>query len=190
MPCLLTHKSITRLKSFPFQKAAKKKVMGNCLVLEEKVVKVMRTDGKILEYKAPTNVHQVLSEFSGHAISDSFPDFRHLQPDTKLLGGNLYYLVPLPLARQERKKKKVRFSNPEVEENGGQGSGFVRIKLVISKQELQELLQKGGEESVHEIVSKIQSKQLRIKEIDHESDGGDTNCRGWKPVLESIPEVN
>ncbi|KAH7554004.1 hypothetical protein JRO89_XS12G0093600 [Xanthoceras sorbifolium] len=158
--------------------------MGNCLVQEEKVIKVMKTDGKILEYRAPMKVHEVLSEFSGHALSDSLPEIQHLHQDVKLLGGNLYYLVPLPLPSPKVEKKKVRFSDQE--EGDGQRTGIVRIKLVISKQELQELLQKGGV-SVQDMVSQIQGKQT-TNDVDT-FHGGD-NCKGWKPELESIPEVD
>lgn len=157
--------------------------MGNCLVLQEKVIKVMKPDGKILEYKTPIKVQQVLSDFSGHAVSDSFQAFQHLQPDTKLLGGQLYYLVPLPLPSPEV-KKKVRFSIPEEED--GQGTGVVRIKLVISKQELQEMLQKGGV-SVDDMVSQLQGQQ-RVQK--HNMSNNYNNSRGWKPVLESIPEIS
>ncbi|GLT94707.1 hypothetical protein SLE2022_124360 [Rubroshorea leprosula] len=157
--------------------------MGNCLVPQDKVVRVMKNDGKILEYQEPIKVHQVLSEFSGHALSDSFPGCHHLQPDAKLLSGHLYYLIPLPLVSQ-KVKKKVRFSNPEAD--GEQGTGVVRIKLVISKQELRKMLQKEGV-SVPEMISKAQSRKSESK-IDMSE--GDDNCRGWKPVLESISEVN
>ncbi|KAE8666304.1 fus3-complementing family protein [Hibiscus syriacus] len=132
--------------------------MGNCLVAEEKVIRVMEPDGKILEYQPPINVQQVLSNFSGHALSDSFSGFQHLRPDAKLLSGQLYYLVPLP-SPSKKGKKKVRFSNPEVNNDDDQGKpGVVRIKLIISKQELQELLEKGGV-SAKDMVSQIQSKQ-------------------------------
>ncbi|XVE96421.1 hypothetical protein REPUB_Repub02eG0220400 [Reevesia pubescens] len=160
--------------------------MGNCLVMEEKVIRVMKTDGKILEYQAPTKVQQVLSDFSGHAISDSFSGSQHLQPDAKLLPGQLYYIIPVPSPSKKSKKKKVRFSNPEVNDEQGH-PGVVRIKLIISKQELQELLQKEGV-SVHDMVSQIQSKQS-TNGIDT-SDHADDNCRRWKPVFESIAEVN
>ncbi|PQQ18411.1 uncharacterized protein Pyn_23505 [Prunus yedoensis var. nudiflora] len=126
----------------------------------------MRPDGKILEYRADTKVYQVLSEFSGHAISETAPVYQHLRPDTKLLGGRLYYLVPL---RCHRKRLPRR-----------------RIKIVISKKELQEMLRKGGV-SVDDLVSQLQSDRSIDKTNSFNDDG---NCEGWKPVLESIPELN
>ncbi|MBA0581384.1 uncharacterized protein LOC105787357 [Gossypium raimondii] len=161
--------------------------MGNCLVLEEKVVRVMKTDGKILEYRRPIKVQQVLSDFSDHALSESFSACRNLHPDTKLLPGMLYYLVPSPSIKS--KKKKVRFSStPEVKDDEEGSHGVVRIKLIISKKELEKLVQKDGV-SVHEMVSKIQSKQS-INGVDDDDDGDDDSCRKWKPALESIAEVN
>ncbi|KAL0374870.1 UNVERIFIED_CONTAM: hypothetical protein Sradi_3402700 [Sesamum radiatum] len=120
--------------------------MGNCLVLEEKTVKVMKTDGKIIEYKSPIKVHQVLSEFSHHAISDKLPVVKHLHPNAEMLGGHLYYLLPLPVpvpvpAAPPKKKKTVRFSD-EVVEEARRVPEVVRIKLVISKQELQAMMGK------------------------------------------------
>ncbi|KAH8504722.1 hypothetical protein H0E87_012094 [Populus deltoides] len=161
--------------------------MGNCLVLQANVIKVMKPDGKILEYQAPIKVQQVLSDFSGHAIADSLQAFQHLPPDTNLLGGDhLYYLVPLQLPSPQAKKKKVRFSIPEEEVKDVQEktSTVVRIKLVISKQELQEMLRKGGV-SVDDMVSHLQGQQ-RVQKVD--ISGSDSEHKGWKPELESIPE--
>ncbi|XP_061366770.1 uncharacterized protein LOC133309919 [Gastrolobium bilobum] len=159
--------------------------MGNCLVLQENIVKIMKTDGKILEYKTPIKVEQILIEFSGHAVSESLPVLdQHLHPNTKLLSGHLYYLVPLPQP-SPKAWKKVRFANPEVQ--GVQKSNVVRIKLVISKQELQDMLQNGGF-SVDKMLSLVHGE----KGIDGEdlSQKSDDVSQGWKPVLESIPEVN
>ncbi|KAF5737446.1 hypothetical protein HS088_TW13G00327 [Tripterygium wilfordii] len=160
--------------------------MGNCLVVEDQVIQVMKPDGKILEYRAPINVNQVTSEYSGHAISDTLQVIhQHLLPETKLIGGHLYYLVPLPSSPPEiRKKKKVRFSNPEKED--GQGSSVVRIKIIISKQELQEMLQKEGV-SVDNMLSHLQVQE-KVSEVDRSSE--DDNSNRWKPALESIAEVN
>ncbi|XP_044463932.1 uncharacterized protein LOC123194662 [Mangifera indica] len=143
--------------------------MGNCLVRQEKMIKVMKTDGGVLQYKAPIKVKDVLSEFSGHSLSDSLPEIRKLRPEAKLLGGNLYFLVP------KVEKKKVRFSDQKAAGDGQETSGKLRIKLVISKQELQELLQKEGV-SIQEMIS--QSKN----EVQY--------SKVWKPELESIPEVD
>ncbi|KAL0338638.1 UNVERIFIED_CONTAM: hypothetical protein Sangu_1385900 [Sesamum angustifolium] len=160
--------------------------MGNCLVLEEKTVKVMKTDGKIIEYKSPIKVHQVLSEFSHHAISDKLPVVKHLHPNAELLGGHLYYLLPLPVpvpvpAAAPKKKKTVRFSD-EVVEEARRAPEVVRIKLVISKQELQAMMGNGGV-SVEDVIAQVQKEGSINK-----TRSGDTDR--WLPDLESIPEVN
>lgn len=177
--------------------------MGNCLVMGERVIRVMKPDGKILEYRSPIRALDLLSEFSGHAVSETSGSAQtsHLQPEAKLQGGNMYYLVPLPLKQHvKKKKKKVRFSEPEkelVEEE--KSSKVVRIKLIISKQELQELLKKGGV-SVGDLVSQLHQTEKRVDQNTNTSsdhglitscDDHDGHGEGyWKPVLESIPEVN
>lgn len=167
--------------------------MGNCLVRQEKLIKVMKTDGKVLEYKSPIKVQQVLSDFAGHAISDTLSVVRYLRPDSDLIGGHLYYLLPLPVVVPEvEKTKRVRFANPEVLEDS-KGSGVVmRIKLVMSKQELEMMLRKGGI-SVEDMVSQVQKKQSTDQNNDHKNENnedGDGSCKGWKPVLEGIPELS
>ncbi|XP_011004113.1 PREDICTED: uncharacterized protein LOC105110698 [Populus euphratica] len=156
--------------------------MGNCLVLQGNVIKIMKSDGKILEYQAPIKVQQVLADFCDHAIADSLQAFQHLLPDTNLRGGHLYYLVPLQLP-SPAKKKKVRFSIPEDQEvkDVQEKTSVVRIKLVISKQELEEMLRKGGV-SVDDMVSQLHGQQ-RVQKVDI-PDGVNT-C---KRMLESIPE--
>lgn len=174
--------------------------MGNCLVVQEKVIKVVKPDGKVLEYRSPIKVFEVLSEFSGHAISETTPVNQHLQPETILLRGHLYYLVPLPLKPQgaatttmTKKKKKVRFSEPEMEAEKETSSKVVRIKLVISKQELQELLKTGGV-TVGDMVSRLHTEKTKDDKDGSDRfkhhDDDDQREGFWKPVLESIPEVN
>ncbi|XP_027188825.1 uncharacterized protein [Cicer arietinum] len=158
--------------------------MGNCLVLQENnVVKIMKTDGKILEYKTPIKVEEVLVDFSGYAVSDSQQVLKHLLPNSKLLSGQLYYLVPLP-PPSPKGQKKVRFANPEVQDV--HKSSVVRIKLVISKQKLHDMLQNGGI-SVENMLSLVQGE----KGMDGEylCEKSDEVSVGWKPVLKSIAEV-
>ncbi|KAL8509420.1 hypothetical protein ACS0TY_016575 [Phlomoides rotata] len=148
--------------------------MGNCLVLKEKVVRVMKSDGKILEYKHPIKVHQLLSQFSDHAVSHKLPSAKHMHPNAEMLRGHLYYLLPLPVSspktRKKTKKKKVRFSD-EV----GPPSGVVRIKVVMSKKELRRMVSE-GEVRVDDMISKVQRDEVISK--------------GWSPALDCIPEIH
>ncbi|KAL7137371.1 hypothetical protein ABFS83_10G086900 [Erythranthe nasuta] len=152
--------------------------MGNCIVVvQDKSVNVMRTDGKIIEYKSPIKVHQVLSDFPNHAllISDNLPVVNHMNPNADLLRGRLYYLVSLPVVPQPMKKTKpkktVRFAEDvviveeaeEEKEKTRQSNGVTRIKLVISKKELQAILSKEGV-SVEDMISHVQqNEQSTIK---------------------------
>lgn len=136
--------------------------MGNCLALQENIVRVMKTDGKILEYKTPLKVHQVLSEYSGHAISRTLPVTQHLRADAELRAGMLYYLLPVPIPSPE-----LEYSSTE-EAAGEENHGVVRIKLVIRKQDLEEMLSEGG--TIEDIISQLQIKQLvnSFKKLDNE----------------------
>ncbi|OWM82529.1 uncharacterized protein LOC116208616 [Punica granatum] len=153
--------------------------MGNRLTLQGKVVRIIKKDGKVLEYRTPLRVHQVLSDFEGqHAISEGIPEKEYLRLDSMLVGGRSYYLVPLarPVKMEKKKKKKkVRFAD-QLETEGGTGGAVVRVKLLISRRELQELLERGA---------------VSVSRFSEAS----AVCRGnsseeWKPVLEHIPEGN
>lgn len=150
--------------------------MGNCLAQQEKLIQVMKTDGKILEYKAPLKVHQVLSEYAGHSISQTLPVIQHLWPDADMHGGQLYYLFPLPVPSLELDKEY---------RNTKEDSRAVRIKLVIRRQDL-EMLSKGGV-SVEEMISRLKNQKSvdSLQTLDGESN---RNRKGWKPALQSIPE--
>ncbi|GMH09919.1 hypothetical protein Nepgr_011760 [Nepenthes gracilis] len=159
--------------------------MGNCLKTQEKAVKIIKMDGKIIEYRSPTKVHQVLSEFTGHAVSSTLPALQYLHLNTELVSDCLYYLVPLQTPATQTENKKVKFSNSQT--GGRGGCTGLRIKLVISKQELKEMIE-NGVVSVDGMVSQLQ-------EEDNENGLGKfhDDCqrnKGWKPVLKSIPEVN
>ncbi|KAJ4882375.1 Uncharacterized protein Rs2_32468 [Raphanus sativus] len=173
--------------------------MGNCLVMEKKVIKIVRNDGKVLEYREPATVHHILTQFSGHSIFDNNSTC-HLLPDAKLLSGRLYYL--LPTTTSKKKTKKVTFADPEVEEdarllredvadtgesninNDGDDNknvSFTRVKIVVTKQELEKLLQGG---SVQEMVYQTLEKQIL------HTDDDNLECNGsWRPMLDSIPEI-
>ncbi|CAM0149667.1 unnamed protein product [Urochloa decumbens] len=58
--------------------------------------------------------------------------------------------------------------------------GAVRVKLVISKQELKKMLDKEGM-SLDDMVSQMRKEQASDREREE-------CCGGWRPALESIPE--
>ncbi|KAG2242167.1 hypothetical protein Bca4012_074661 [Brassica carinata] len=163
--------------------------MGNCIVMEKKVIKIMRNDGEVVEYRGPMKVHDILTQFSGHySLFDSLSNHCHLHPQTKLLCGRLYYLMPKQTTTVKHKKtKKVRFANPEVEKEGDtkeKSPSVVRVKMVVSKKELEKLLQGG---SVHEVVYRSLDKQHLCRD-DDDAAAADECLTGWRPLLDNIPE--
>lgn len=160
--------------------------------MQKEVIRVIRPDGEILEYKAPRKVRHVLSEFGGHAISDTLPVIRHLHPEANMVVGREYYLLPLPAGVPTGTgKRAVAFSKPDVAAAEGQGTEkVVRIKLIISKHELQAMLQKGAV-TVGDMIPEFQKEEIE-NGVDSLSvdDDNKISCRRWKPKLESIPEVN
>ncbi|KAM3324938.1 hypothetical protein P3S67_000062 [Capsicum chacoense] len=158
--------------------------MGNCIVLQEKVVKVIKTDEKILEYKAPIKVHQILSQFPNHVISNSLQIIdQNLLPNDDMLGGKIYYLLPI-LPRKPAVKKKVKFAD--------ESKNVVRIKIVISKKELEALLMSngGGLIAVDHSVKKEHVIANDILKCSVVEDNSIDRSKGWKPVLDNIPEID
>ncbi|KAG9459101.1 hypothetical protein H6P81_003609 [Aristolochia fimbriata] len=154
--------------------------MGNCLVHQGKVIKVMKMDGKILEYNQPMQVHELLSEFEGHVVSDEQPvSGRHLHPSTKMRSGTLYYLLPAPCQLLQF-KSKVEWKETD------NTNPTVRIKMIMTKQEFREMLAKGGIKD-EELVTALQISKPCMKEAGDEADNSE-RLRIWRPALESIPE--
>lgn len=147
--------------------------MGNCLRSQEKLVQIVKPDGKILEYKASIKVNDVLSEFQGHGLSEKLPVLQYLKPNIDLVAGRLYYLVPLPTQSPRVKKKKVRFAEPEKVEERENERKHLTIKLVISKQELKEMLENGAV-ALDELVSKHQNDNNRTEKLHEQSYGSKT----------------
>nr|GEW26778.1 hypothetical protein [Tanacetum cinerariifolium] len=81
--------------------------------------------------------------------------------------GQMYYPVPLP-------------ESSKGESEGG--TGVLRIKLVISKQELEVMLKKGGV-SVSDLASHMKKESLNNAVVIEDEDN--RRCGRWKPVLDS-----
>ncbi|CAB4289042.1 unnamed protein product [Prunus armeniaca] len=125
--------------------------MVNCFVLskQEKVLRVVKTDGKVLEFRAPTFVKDMLMNFSGSGISVSKQASELLPPNYKLKLGKVYYMIPLLGSVASDAISAGIISSVDVTEKDRAATR--RIKIFITKQQLQELLTK--KISVQEVLS-------------------------------------
>ncbi|KAJ4953549.1 hypothetical protein NE237_030381 [Protea cynaroides] len=149
--------------------------MGNCYTLcrplrsstgLDKVIRIAKSDGKMLEYRAPILVRDVLAtlgDYSDVGISKEASKHESLPSDYELKIGNVYYLIPssaatFPLICHKKKQ----------------------IKVSITKQQLQELLSKTV--TVEELLSVCTGldKKGAWESVDSPT--------SWRPKLETILE--
>ncbi|XP_059627345.1 uncharacterized protein LOC132270161 [Cornus florida] len=161
--------------------------MGNCFTVcksskqscisvktakHQKVLRVVKMDGKMLEFTAPILVKNLLVDYSGSGVGVSKEASHHLPPNYELKLGRSYYLLPIT--------GSVSASSPACVSsmNGTEQNGVVkRIKVVITKKQLEELLSK--QISAGDVLSELERETCPIDS---------SSC--WKPKLESIPEGN
>ncbi|OMO97780.1 hypothetical protein COLO4_14359 [Corchorus olitorius] len=162
--------------------------MGNCWAVlkqstdgtvnakHEKILQVVKLDGKILEFRVPLLVKDVLVEFSGSGIGLSKSQLAKPLPlNHELKLGKVYYILPSVDPPGTSSPGSLASTMADTRQTGG---GVKRIKVVITKQELQQLLTK--QISVEEVLAGLEKRK------------GDfvTSPRYWKPKLESISEEN
>ncbi|XWS38049.1 hypothetical protein CRYUN_Cryun19dG0097500 [Craigia yunnanensis] len=149
---------------------------GSCLIRvvnpnpDQKVLQVVKMDGKILEFRAPLLVKDVLVKFSGSGIGLSKTVAQHLPLNYELKMGKVYYFLP--------SVDHVGAPTPESNSDTQQTGAVKRIKVVITKQELQQLLTK--QISVEEVLAGLEKRNGNFV----------VSPRNWKPKLESILEEN
>ena len=161
--------------------------MGNCFVLcnpenrpmpleaaarHREVLQVEKKDGKILEYRAAMLVKDMSMKFPGCGFALSSEALQPLPPDYQLKTGHVYHLLPL--------YDSVRIASPAQNSPSvdlDSTNGTKRIKAIITKKQLQELLLK--KVSVEEMLSGLQKSAW---------DGVHSALTRWRPLLETIPE--
>jgi len=171
---------------------------------------VTKSDGKIMEFMAPLLVRDLMAAYPQHSLvhSEDATCSRSLSPDKKLVPGQLYRLLLIPnspslskdavlteaksiynssLERRISREKLASTRPPPSRKSAQNGSGIIRVKMVISKQELEAML---SDRSVKEksLLLHLQRKVQYVKE-DHVATRRCSNA-GWRPSLESILEVN
>ena len=148
--------------------------MGNCLVIQDRrEIKVMSVvDGEILKaLPVPSPSKGALAP-----VSDSSDAEDALRPQKQGLDGRaggmgqLHLLFP-----SDANAPSAAAADPE--------GAVVRVKLVISKQELRRMLGKDDEAvSMDDMVALLRGGPEDRKQED-------VGCyRGWRPALHSIPE--
>ncbi|KAM7276283.1 hypothetical protein ACFE04_018149 [Oxalis oulophora] len=139
--------------------------MGNCgfkgFGEVEEMVKVVTSNGGIMELYAPIIAESITNEFQGHAIYRT-NDFlsQPLLHNEHLHAGQLYYLLPVPINNKQPQNNTMNINNignnPEatpyrmsfdrVIKRPAEvlprynGSGVWKVRLVISPEQLAEIL--------------------------------------------------
>ncbi|PSS32960.1 Protein of unknown function DUF4228, plant protein [Actinidia chinensis var. chinensis] len=154
--------------------------MRNCVVLCKpktktcKILQIVKVDGKILKLTAPITVKELLVNFSGLGVAVSKRASQYLPPTYELKIGKKYYLFPCPNTTGFIINPVQASSTVETEQDGG----VKRIKVVITRQQLQELLKK--QLSVEDVVSGMERGK--------NSSSVEAPSTFWRPRLEPIPE--
>ncbi|KAG7635294.1 hypothetical protein ISN44_As03g053990 [Arabidopsis suecica] len=139
--------------------------MGNCVfkgnggsrILYDKddsLIKVVTPNGGVMELHPPIFAEFITNEFPGHVIHDSL-SLRHSSPPLlhgeELFPGNIYYLLPLSssaaataqLDSSDQLSTPYRMSfgkTPIMAALSGGGCGVWKVRLVISPEQLAEIL--------------------------------------------------
>ncbi|KAI3713465.1 hypothetical protein L1987_72042 [Smallanthus sonchifolius] len=148
--------------------------MGNCLFgglsENDRVIKVINSAGGIMEFYFPVTAESITDEFPGHAIflgNDLF--WKPIPHHEILVGGNSYYLLPLDKTKGTKQghvrsnslpantaapyrmsfDSRRMFKRSYTDANSSSssrnnGSGFWKVKLVISPEQLLEILSQEG----------------------------------------------
>lgn len=156
-------------------------------------VRTMKVNGRVLQYKAPVPIQE-----EQHAIP------QQVDPNESLDSHHLIH--PEHSAARDIKKRENRgkrkgqtkdlsSSKPAVSCVNTE-EGVVRVKLVIRKQELAELLSNGLGKgaTMEDLLVELQGKG-QAASVDNllEKNCGPARMGshgGWRPALESIPECN
>lgn len=153
--------------------------MGNCLFggvgEEDEVIKVVRSNGGIMEFYGPITAECITNEFPGHGLFPSHDLFwKPLPYYEELHAGNSYYLLPLnafskgghirsksvpssliPPYRTsfDHDKGVLKRSYTEVMSKHANNCGIWKVKLVISPEQLMEILSK--EAHTQELIESV-----------------------------------
>ncbi|XP_006663219.1 uncharacterized protein OB11G0041L07_1 [Oryza brachyantha] len=134
--------------------------MGNCLVIQDrdKEIKIVAVDGgEILKLQQGVSL-------AGRTI---------LPPSHGIVSDD----GDAALEAQQQQQQHLFRAKAAAAVDADGGGGVVRVKMVISKQQLKKMLHKDAI-SLDDMVTMMQ----------REASQQEMSCRGWRPALRSIPE--
>ncbi|OWM79673.1 uncharacterized protein LOC116202924 [Punica granatum] len=137
--------------------------MGIAMKKRPKVLQIVKPDCKILEYSSPILVRDVPMSIAASGIGIGKGSSQHLPPDYELQIGEVYYVLP-----------------PRRPPDGTEPEPARRIKVVITKQQLQLLLAR--QVSVQELMAGLDNKKTLYRGAE------DGLALAWRPNLETIVE--
>lgn len=159
---------------------------GNCVpcigistTRQGKVLQIVKLDGKIAKLTAPVLVRDLSMDLVGSGIGLSEGDSKQLPLNHKLKLGKVYYVLPPAAVAAAATMSPERVPSPAGQ--SAQSDGVKkRIKIVITKQQLRQLLSKSV--TVEEVLAGIKKGTCQDRGLD--------SPRNWRPRLDSIPEGN
>ncbi|CAI9777728.1 unnamed protein product [Fraxinus pennsylvanica] len=160
--------------------------MGNNIGGRKKA-KIMKINGEVFKLRLPAVTQDVLKHFPGHVLLEPEAVKKYgiraepLEPEEELKANKIYFLVELPKLRQEKTptrsrsavhmdaKEWIALRRRSISEPPGAGSGSVRVKMRLSKAEIEKLIEESKDE--REMAEKIidlfllnSSKEIREQE--------------------------
>ncbi|CAD5323761.1 hypothetical protein AtNW77_Chr3g0180701 [Arabidopsis thaliana] len=98
-------------------------------------------------------------------------------------------LQPEPLVKLLGEGKESFRGEEESERSTEEESKVVRIKVVVTKKELRQILgHKNGINSIQQLVHVLKDSGRNISMASYEEDEKEEGDENWRPTLESIPE--
>lgn len=165
---------------------------------EDRSIKLITVDGKVMRFKRPVYVKEIVEEYPHHGIFDAGSVkcwgtnvvTRPLDHNSELQAGQLYYLIPLSSSAGSGSLEELKqiYSHPAtVSASSIDGSHVLRVKLRMRKGDLVSFLNSTrinfGEKFVIKERPILAMGQLCCK-------SGPGYASSWKPNLDTITESN
>ncbi|CAH8261341.1 unnamed protein product [Arabidopsis lyrata] len=112
-----------------------------------------------------------------------------LRHDNAIAGKEKDDLEPEPLVKLLEEGKTSYNGEEESERSTEEVSKVIRIKVVVTKKELRQILgHKNGINSIEQLVHVLKDSGRNISRANYEEDEKEEGNENWRPSLESIPE--